>query len=386
MIGREKTIAGRRAQILWLIERHPESDLSAEVISAWAGDPLSDPVGYAQAKKLWLERVAKQSAGAKELSNAASFFSAEDKPLAEKLLLRAKAEDPSRGSGGVGRLYYAALVGANPGVAQGVVRSVSRARAHSAYADEVRRKLAESNDAELLAAVGMDLAFIGLDLYRRQAIDFDPLPLARQYLERALQLDPNSITAHRGIVLARLLQHQPGWRAMPPNQRYDAIHKLPEEQRFRALAQYADGEYWSANNKEYESRGPAEAKADWNEAKRAAQQALDLAARYPKSADRGTIVYSANMTLGLVAVHDGDHKLAVKHLTAAAEAPATEELAYNHQTGTYRLPSWLLKDGVREPVIQFLERFSQTDLGEQKQLREAAAQLRAGEKPIWYRY
>ncbi len=386
VIGFEKTIAGRRRQILWLIEHHPESDLSGEAISASSADPLADPAGYAQAKRLWLDRVAKPGAGAKELANAALFFSAEDKQLAEKLLLRAKAEDPGRGLGSLGRLYYQALVGANSGMPQGVVRSVRLAEAHGAYANEVRRKLAASNDAELLASVGMLLTMGGPELVRSRLIDFDPLVLARQYLERALQLDPNSATAHRAMILLRFREQPLGWRTSPLDQRYAVIQKLPEEARFSALAQYAEGQYWSANNKEYEDRRPAAAKTDWNEANRAAQEALDLAAKYPKNPDYGAAFYSAHMTLGLVAMHDGDHKLAVKHLLAAAEAPSTEELAYSHQTGTYRLPAWLLKDGVREPVIQFLDRFSQTDLGEQKQLRDAAAQLRAGEKPIWYRY
>ena len=57
----------------------------------WQVSAEADPVGYAEAKKRWLAQTAKPDASVRVLSNAAYFLARADAPLAEQLLLRAKA-------------------------------------------------------------------------------------------------------------------------------------------------------------------------------------------------------------------------------------------------------------------------------------------------------
>jgi len=45
-------------------------------------------------------------------------------------------------------------------------------------------------------------------------------------------------------------------------------------------------------------------------------------------------------------------------LLAALDVPPSEDLAYTFDYATLKLAGWLLKDGEREPVITFLERFA----------------------------
>jgi hypothetical protein len=86
--GDEKMEAAFQAHKLWMIGHHPENDLATLV------NPLSDPVGDRQAKKLWTAFIARSDASAAGLFGAARFFMNYDKPLAEKLIYRAHALDP----------------------------------------------------------------------------------------------------------------------------------------------------------------------------------------------------------------------------------------------------------------------------------------------------
>jgi tetratricopeptide (TPR) repeat protein len=98
----------------------------------------------------------------------------------------------------------------------------------------------------------------------------------------------------------------------------------------------------------------------------------------------GTTIFQANMVLGLAAMRKGDRKAAEIHLAKAGEAPATPELANFEQPVTYRLPSWLLKDGEREPVIQFLQRFAKTSVVDREELLASVELIRKGLKPAWF--
>jgi hypothetical protein len=65
-------------------------------MSAWFS-PVSDPAGERSAEKLWKAHISNPKAPSAVLSHAASFFQfqAHDKPLAERLLLRAVEADPN---------------------------------------------------------------------------------------------------------------------------------------------------------------------------------------------------------------------------------------------------------------------------------------------------
>ena len=101
------TEAGKAQQklVLWLIKNHPELPV--------AGSPethihsFTNPDGYLQAKRLWLETAEEQNDNPIVLGNAASFFLLSDRSQAEDLLKKAQAVEPDnpKWSSQLGQLY-----------------------------------------------------------------------------------------------------------------------------------------------------------------------------------------------------------------------------------------------------------------------------------------
>jgi len=392
VIGEEKTIAARRRHAFWLIEHHPDSELAgtwgARIFPTAAG-PHPDPAGYAQAKRLWLAQTERPDTPVPVLTNAALFFDVADKPLAEKMLLRAQALDPQgHWAGRLGRLYYEILVGSNASMPMGVVRSVSLAGAHGPYANQIRKKLADSTDAGLLSAVGDALITWGGRLYQNHHIDFDPLPLGKSYLEKALQLDPRSIRAHEAMFRLRAVERGGEIPAIPrnasPESQYQALSTLPEPERFVRLSMLAESAYIRGDMDDYYRHDQAAAKAGWQLAGKYARESLRLAPKFRNHPDYGTALYKANMVLGMLAMRDGNRKAAVQYMLEASKAPGSEELAYSMDFFTFKLPGWLLKDGERDSVIEFLERFARVSISQKDYLLESARLIRNGRKPPWY--
>ena len=111
------------------------------------------------------------------------------------------------------------------------------------------------------------------------------------------------------------------------------------------------------------------------------KEALRLAPKFGGDPDYGTAVYLANLTLGMVSMRDGNRKAAARYLVEASKTPATEELAYTMEHLSFKLPAWLLKDGERDAVVEYLERFAQTNIREKKPMLEGARLIRNGKKP-----
>jgi beta-lactamase regulating signal transducer with metallopeptidase domain len=390
VLGEKECIAARRPHILWLIEHHPDNELAG----SWGAriyptslDPLPDPAGYAQAKKLWLAKTSAPEAGLQALKNASYFFEVADKPLAEKMMLRAQALDPKgHWSGALGRLYAFALVGSNSSTPLNVVRTVSMEDAHGAYAQEVRKKLAGSQDAELLAAAG-DYLVWARGLYMSHKIDFDPIPLAKSYLERALQLDPQSTWARMRLIGLRAgdrnIRMREILKNVPKESQYQTIAALPEAERLQFLPELAIDEYYGGENAEYSRHDQAEAKADWQRSGRYARDLLQMAPRFQGDPNYGVAVYMGNIVLGTLALRDGDRKAAVDYLLTASHAPAAPDLDYfmfHHA----RLTGYLLKYGERDSVIEFLERIAQVSVVRKSELLDNASQIRKGIQPSWY--
>lgn len=382
-LGELPAIAARRPHILWMIEHHPEDELEAWAagqISPTALDPLPDPTGYSQAKKAWLEQTKRPGVSARVLGNAASFLRLTDKPLAEQLLLRAQSLDPGGPwAGQLGRLYYEAIVGSNARQPLGVIRAVSMIEAHGAYADSVRRKLAASDDARLLYFVGQSLVIGGLDHYRMHRIDFDPLPLGKSYLERAIQIDPKLSGAHRAMLYAQ--RQERGFRQVS----YEEVSRLTPSERFVALARVAENTYIRADMDDYYKHDTAAARSGWEHASQYAREALQLGSGFQSDPDYGTAFFKSNMVLGMVAMRNGRQQEAVHYMLEASKAPSSEELTHMHQYLSFKLPEVLLKYGERATVVEFLERFSKVNISERTYLLESADLIRHGRKPAWYR-
>jgi hypothetical protein len=375
-MGVEKTVAARRPHVLWLIEHHPEVGPGQNtMIYPGPPDPLADPEGYAAGKALWLAQAARPGVSTAVLRNAAAFLEVADRPIAEDLQIRARAADPAGSANYLGSFYARVLTGFD-GHSRLRMASQQTTLAETPYALQIRAKLANSTDAELLLATGRSLDYSPRSTEAVSA-------LAKSYVERALSMNNASSSARR-ILAGRIYeQHRlKMWQTCPTlttSMNCPAVYTLPESDQLSVLPIMAamaqdradmdvkvmgsatkapDGRMVQhPPSQEAVRRGESRAAADWERAGEYARAALQVASRFSGDPDCGTTIYTANMVLGLLSLHNGDAKAAQKFLLAASEAPASEQLAYWYSNLTYRLPSRLLRSG-EGGFVPYLERFA----------------------------
>jgi beta-lactamase regulating signal transducer with metallopeptidase domain len=362
-IGNAQITQNFWAHKLWFIEHHPEHGIASMT------SPLWDAAGHEKAKKLWFAYIERKDAPLGALLQAAEFFREEDPQLGEKLLLRVQAARPNWPS----TMQFANLYSS----------VLAKTGSHKAFAQEVRKKLAESKDSVLLAAIGLDLA------HRKWGANPEGIALGKSYLERALRLNPKSMPAQHGLAyIERTLQGQRLRQLVKPEvseAQYKIVSALPEAERFQFLPSLAQNAYIKGDIKEYYKHDAPGARQDWEFARRYAKDTLSLAPQFSNDSNYGKAMFGANMVLGMVAmVVDGDIKAATKYLLAASKTPAGDiSMAYLLQ----RLPTALLKHGgpeQRKAVIEYLERCGPTFRPHGLNLLKDAEQLRAGIMPAFY--
>jgi hypothetical protein len=386
-------LASRRAHILWLIEHHPESDLAGAGEARIFPDDLQpffpgDPLGYSQAKALWLAQAHQPNVTAVVLGHAADFLEVADKPLAEQFLLRARAMDPSGPwTARLGWFYTSVLVGTVARDGRNSIRTLSVGEPRSPFGIVVREKLGESTDEILLTATGWFLSSSG----GRPWMNFDPNAWAESCFRRALQINPAGVLAHSAllrVVSDQRANREPLWRLSPASLDF-RVAALPDADRFEELPGLARDAYQTVAglerwNDDPNLRGRRELARD--QAKKYAEEALRLAPKFRDHPHYGAAIYTANMTLSALALHDGDKTKALAYLQRASRAPASEELTYaDDVVSRWRVVRDLVAQGERKAVVDFLERMAQTNLAERMDLREASAALRRGETPRGFR-
>jgi hypothetical protein len=382
-------LAAVRREVLWMIGHHPEElpdslPTNAAVFGARGSGTSADPEGYARARSLWLQQADRDGQPPAVYANAAQFFAYADPRLAERMLLRAQAADPKgeslHGMYGdnwsmrLGAEYAQALsltVVRKDGLWNGFFPSNGADQA--AYADEVRNKLAQSQDTTLLLTAAGTLLMVAPAYDPRYA---DRFSIGKAAVERALQLDPKSTWARQFMNKVHdqeLLGTLPRavWEGTPAA-RYQAIESLPEGDRFRELSLFAIS-------------------IGGNAAAKYAREALDLAPKVRNHPDYGTAFFRANMVLGMAALSAGDAKAAASYLLKAADAPATDELRYpmagERPWTNLRFPdaltTALLKAGERDAVAKFLDRYAKLCVTQHETALEDAALIRSGKTPAW---
>jgi hypothetical protein len=413
VLGWNAMIAARRPHVLWLIEHHPDVDMA---VARWV-TPKTDPIGYAEAKKLWSRYLTQPGVTPKILGNAARFFAVADKPVAETILLRLQREDPGgptpRIVGDIfyppwtsrlGSLYASALVGSDDELPGNVVKSVSLEQAHGPFAMGVRKRLEETTDAELLSQTG---AFL-VNNASNAKVDFDVQALGEGYMRRALVLDPTGTSIRNrvasldrrkaeraradalrakeaelagGDVAARVAAGKPLTR--DDNSRLEALQEqavnaLPEDRRFSEGARQAAYTVMRAENEASRDRKDA-ATASWMRAVRYAQMVLALAPKFQGEPGHDDAVNAANLTLALEALHGGDVKGAVRSMNEAAKTPSLDENGLES-----RVVNYLLHAGERESVAAYLERVAPASTQQKDRKLADAAAIRKGMMPPSY--
>jgi len=384
----------RRARILWLIEHHPDTPLAGAIEARLFPNDLEptfpgDPDGYQQARAMWLSLVDAPHVRGQVLGNAASFLETTDSARAEQLLQRARASDPAGPwTAQLGRLYATVLAGSDGLRSRNRLRKISQGAPGTAAGLAIRRTLGESRDHELLTAAGWFLArgVRGPSQFR----EFDPDYWAEWCYKRALRVEPTAIVAHTELLEIRSRQSwrrgEPLW-SEPPARAYESVAALPEAERFEIfpdLARTACQRLESIARWDDDPLIRDRMELSKRDAKRYAEDTLALAPRYRGHPRYGTAIYLANMTLGTLALRDGDTKSAVRFLRHASRAPASEGLAYSNgivSSHHWHLAADLLKLGEREAVLEFLDRMSEVSVANRYELREAASAIRRGGTP-----
>jgi beta-lactamase regulating signal transducer with metallopeptidase domain len=401
VFGWNEMIARRRPHILWLIEHHPDHEMDVWQVSAEA-----DPIGYAEAKKRWRAQTAKPDASVRVLRNAAYFLARADAPLAEELLLRAKASTTGPERAGVlsqlGRLYGEVLVGpTDPRDGSPQTRIDS-----SAYVRDVRQRLAASDDASVLTTASERLARTYRDEERRQ--------LGRQLLERAVQIDPQQSRARRmlvtfdaqdrhvqlnarlrrraaalagGAITAKLISRErltPQEQAQVDEMEPQAVSELSDYERLVMLPELAFMAHMRGESRWSTDRAASD--ASYARSKTYAQEALALAPKFQNDPDYGRVVYHATVALAVHALREGDRKEAVRQMLEAVKAPASRGLEAYSVGLELRLVNDLLKQGERESVAKFLEGSAGLRHAEQERFLRDAAAIRAGKMPLSFQH
>lgn len=386
-------IEARRAAILRLIESHPEGRLAGSVrarLFPVALEPSfpGDPSGYQRARTLWLARTARSDADPRVLANAAGFLAGDDadRPIAEELLLRARRTEPD-GPWVVhlGRLYAGALASFLVLVTPQSARYLPAPDSRTAFALHVRETLATSTDDVLLTATGWFLARASLN---QPQLFGDPRPWAEDCFKRVLQLNPMAVIAHTELIHLRsqmAFQRQPLWQP-PPIRQYELIASLHDEERFARLPYLARSSYHTVRDLARWDDPNLRERSDLarTNARRYAVDALRLAPKFRDHSSYGTAIYMANMTLGAIALRDGDTRAAASYLLRAADAPPSEELAYSDNL----MPDWhwhlvpdLLERGERSTVATYLDRMAAVNIASRIEFKTAAAEVRQGKTP-----
>ena len=205
-------------------------------------------------------------------------------------------------------LYASALLGS-----ESVWGTYNDLRTHvdqvkSAYAVEVRQKLDATKDARLLARVGERLtrpfgrpADKAITQVRESA-----QVLGIQYLQRAVEIDPQSVTA-RTVLYRTTAQRQ-----------------MSEADR---LANRAHERFMiSEDITEYAKKDPATAKKERDDAKRDAERVLEMAEAHPGDAAYSGAVMTAHHVLAALALRDGDRERSIRHLHESVKVPTSEQI------------------------------------------------------------
>jgi len=250
-----------------------------------------------------------------------------------------------------------------------------------------KQRLDESSDAAVLL-------WAGLSLNSRPQFR----ELGRSYVERATHLDGPAAQQARGWLSQIDLfngAQQSEWPGI--------VAKSTGVLKLRQLAYMADTSYQKAEYSDWRARQPAgtrDASPDVAEDKRLAAEGFAQAKQYAgdvielASSLTGDGVreaaFGAHHTYGLVLLHEGNRKGALKQMQEAANLPAPESdqpIGLWASGLEYKLVFYLLKNGERETVIDYFERAAQgrTDT-RRKVMLAAAAAIRDGRMPEHYQY
>ena len=389
---RDESLAALRRHGVWIVENHSDGELARRVYVSKA----TDPDGYATLRALWLEHVERKDVGPSTLSNAALFFRDSDAPLAERLLVRGKAQQPDgplpRTTGTDNFRIYVPTWSEQLGTLYGETMTGNSEQRSKAWA---RERLEQSNDAEVLSAGGFMIV--------NRSADPEQRALGRRLLERASQLDSPAA----GVARARLRdldrRNSPEGHIVVESleSRKAILEQATGVNKIKQLAALAEVEYGMSEYYDWRSRQAAGSKSPspnvdedkrkaaegFARAKAYAREAIDLAPSLTEPG-AGEAAFKARNAYGLILLREGDRNGAVQQMQEAAKLPVPDEPGAGQWASgmlEYRLVFYLLKNGERQTIIDYFERASQgRNEVRRKTMLASAAAIRDGRMPEHY--
>jgi TonB family protein len=211
----------RLKHILWLIERHPESELAGFAsagISPRSG-VLNDQADYERARSLWRRQTAQYSSDARVLGHAVQFYlqPGGDFDEAERLLKSARLLEPKQQAwtDQLSSLYVRVILGSAVGHGPGIPNGM----ANPAFAERVKSELETSTDAALVSSTASRLSSTARNLSQSPQLS-SVTDLAERLTKRSEQL--------AGVRRIALAPSSPAAKQPPPPQvEATAVRPLP---------------------------------------------------------------------------------------------------------------------------------------------------------------
>jgi hypothetical protein len=349
-MGADATRAARRRHIVWVVEHHPEADVTtlSEMTIDPAGHPLADPEGYAEVKTRWLAQIDRRKDDARVLLHAARFFRLPDRALALDLLKQAVRLSPTDAAASeLGYVYAITILGVTMINNNGLPMSADPAAAAGALARQSIAEVRASSNLAVIRSAGAILAQYGVMVGAISKVTINQDALAEELLTKAEAMNP----ADFGTVQSLSTFYHLQWvraRTAADRMRF-AAQEL--EQAERAVERsYAEPDWYRAS-----LLMAAKAAIEADDVGKARQFATTALAQVGSRNDNttGQIIHDSHVVLGRVALRTGN----------VAEAKAQLQQA-GHVTGGGTLTSFgpnmslakeLLERGERDAVVQYLE-------------------------------
>jgi len=350
-MGADATRAARRRHIIWIIEHHPEADVTtlSEMTIDPAGHPLADPDGYAEAKTRWLAQTDRGKDDARVLLHAARFFRLPDRALALDLLKQAVRLSPTdaTAAGELGYVYAITILGVTMINNNGLPMNADPAAATGALARQSIAEVRASSNLAVIRSAGAILAQYGVMVgaISKGAINQDAL--AEELLTKAEAMNPADFGTVQSLTT---LYHLQWIRAQTAADRTKFATQELEQAERAVERSNADPDWYRAS-----LLMAAKAAIEANDVGKARQFATTALAQAGSRNDNttGQTIHDSHVVLGRVALRTGN----------VAEAKAQLQQAA-HVTGGGTLTSFgpnmslakeLLERGERDAVVQYLE-------------------------------
>lgn len=201
--------APRLQHVYWLIQHHPESEVTGHLSYGFEFSPEE----YEHEKALWQEQITLHPTDAPVLANAAGFFGAKDQFAEKDLLERARQADPSNPewlrclADFMSRSIELSMLG---GPVYSVGLGGEKTPVDTSFGIAAKVELESSTDAALVGTVG---EFLSAGHAGGPAPDQAQREFAEHLLHRAQSLEPNN--PEWSYALTRLLAQQPNPPATP---------------------------------------------------------------------------------------------------------------------------------------------------------------------------